>query len=708
MELLSPAGEYEAFLGAINARCDAVYLAGERFGARAYAQNFTDDEIIRAIDYAHLFGVKVYLTVNTLIKESEWQDVIDYVRKLYDAGLDGCIVQDLGLISSFSELFPNMECHISTQGFATGRFSARFYKSFGASRVVLARELSLDEISSVRENEGVEVEAFIHGAMCYAYSGNCLFSSCLGGRSGNRGRCAGPCRLEYRVISDGRVSDKGYFLSMKDQCALKLIPKLSDRNIDSLKIEGRMKKPEYAAFVTKTYRKYIDKYENDHDNYAVSEEDLNDLKHMYLRSKIGEGYFYKNNGKDMITVDSPSYNGNDEALMEKVRTDLIRNIRRIPVEGKVRVISEAKPELTLINGSTAVTVSLDDPVSFANNRAVSCDDIKKQISKMGDSPFVLNSIDVETDDRTFMPVSLLNELRRKAVAKLTEELKQKYLDERRIKKVSGSVFPDTQRPSFAVRPIVSVLTADQLSVLVSKRTDCYIAISPRLLLDESAGIDGMMADNVFLLELPLVMRDRDEQKVRTVIEKAVSLDFKGVICHNTEELGLVTSLGAGISVISGPGIYAWNKASVLAIRHFCDAMYAPLELSGNELKALNTEMYISVYGRMPLMNSANCLEKTAFSCKKEEGPGFLSLKDRKGVSFPVLRNCDFCFNTIYNSVPTSLLEEVNEGKIDRKYMSLSFTTEDKNMTGQVMDAFFWGKALPSGDYTRAYRRRGVE
>ena len=220
MELLSPAGNYKAFIGAINAGCDAVYLGGSKFGARAYADNFSDEEIIRAIKVAHLHDVKIYLTVNTLIKEREYKEVCDYIRPFYEAGLDACIVQDLGLISCFGTPFPNMECHISTQGFSTSIESVKMYKEMGAKRVVLARELSLDEIDYIKKNVDIELETFIHGAMCYSYSGQCLFSSCLGGRSGNRGRCAGPCRLPYSYLGNNKNSDalnEAFFLSMKDQ-----------------------------------------------------------------------------------------------------------------------------------------------------------------------------------------------------------------------------------------------------------------------------------------------------------------------------------------------------------------------------------------------------------------------------------------------------------------------------------------------------------
>ncbi|MBP5152122.1 MAG: U32 family peptidase, partial [Lachnospiraceae bacterium] len=331
MELLSPAGSYKGFMGALNAGCDAVYLGGTRFGARAYAENFTDEEIIKAIEYAHLFGVKIYLTVNTLIKESEFSDVLSYVDLFYKAGLDGCIVQDLGLISVFHDHFPLMECHISTQGFVTGTKGCRLFKALGASRVVLARELSLSEIRDIKSNVDVEIETFIHGAMCYSYSGNCLLSSCLGGRSGNRGRCAGPCRLEYSVIKDSFESAPGYYFSMKDQCALPILPKLLEAGIDSLKIEGRMKKPEYSAFTTYVYRKYMDSYHENKKTFKVSTEDLDNLRHMYLRSDFGTGYYDRENGREMITVGSPAYGGNDQDLMKDTAERFLETGRKLEV-----------------------------------------------------------------------------------------------------------------------------------------------------------------------------------------------------------------------------------------------------------------------------------------------------------------------------------------------------------------------------------------
>ncbi len=256
VELLAPAGDYACFMAAINAGADAVYLGGTKFGARAYANNFSQDEIAEALRVAHLFHRKIYLTVNTLVKESEMPELVPYIAPLYEAGLDGVIVQDIGVLKVLREHFPALALHASTQMTVTGVYGAQFVKSLGVSRVVPARELSLDEIRDIKEETGLEVECFIHGAMCYAYSGQCLFSSILGGRSGNRGRCAGPCRLPYTDENKKQL----YPLSLKDMYTLPMIPKLIEAGIDSFKIEGRMKKPEYVAGVTAVYRKYIDQY----------------------------------------------------------------------------------------------------------------------------------------------------------------------------------------------------------------------------------------------------------------------------------------------------------------------------------------------------------------------------------------------------------------------------------------------------------------
>ena len=341
VELLAPAGNYQAFIGAMNAGADAVYLGGEKFGARAYADNFTREEICKALRYAHIFGRKVYLTVNTLIKESEFSYLYDYLSPLYEAGLDGVIIQDLGVWQYIREVFPDMALHASTQMAITGEMGARFLKQIGAARIVPARELSLPEIQKIKKKTGLELECFIHGAMCYCYSGQCLFSSILGGRSGNRGRCAQPCRLPYQVSNwpDGLGAKTCYPLSLKDMCTIEFIPQLIEAGIDSFKIEGRMKKPEYAAGVTAIYRKYIDNYyRHGTEKYTVKDDDMDKLRRLYIRTEVQTGYYDKTNGKEMVTLEKPGYLGADETLCREIAEKYLQREVKYPVS--IRAVLE--------------------------------------------------------------------------------------------------------------------------------------------------------------------------------------------------------------------------------------------------------------------------------------------------------------------------------------------------------------------------------
>ena len=305
IEILSPAGSFTSFRAAIFSGADAVYAGGNRFGARAFAENFSDQELLEAIDYAHLHGKKFYLTVNTLIKEHEFPELHRYLEPLYRGGLDAVIVQDIGVVSYIRECFPELEIHASTQMTITGTPGARFLQNQGVTRVVPARELSLEEIRHMKAETGMEIECFVHGALCYCYSGQCLMSSLIGGRSGNRGQCAQPCRLPYSA-----EGSKGYLLSMKDICTLDLIPDFIEAGIDSFKIEGRMKKPEYVAGVTSMYRKYTDIYlQNGREGYKVSSEDKEQLMDLFNRGGFHTGYYFRKNGREMITWERPNHAG---------------------------------------------------------------------------------------------------------------------------------------------------------------------------------------------------------------------------------------------------------------------------------------------------------------------------------------------------------------------------------------------------------------
>lgn len=314
VEVLAPAGSYDIFTAVIAAGADAVYLGGDMFGARAFAGNFGRDELIRALDYAHIRDKKIYMTVNTLLKENELNSMlVDYIAPFYEAGLDAAIVQDMGVFMTLRENFPDLSLHASTQMTVTGSYGASLLEKMGASRVVTARELNFDEIRSIREKCSIEIESFVHGALCYCYSGQCLLSSMNGSRSGNRGRCAQPCRLPYDVYNmETRVNDKNslYALSPKDMCALDILPQIIGAGVNSLKIEGRMKNVTYAAGVTALYRKYTDMFlEVGADGYKVDSQDIKDLMDIYNRGEFTSGYYNRSKGREMMSVQRPNHMG---------------------------------------------------------------------------------------------------------------------------------------------------------------------------------------------------------------------------------------------------------------------------------------------------------------------------------------------------------------------------------------------------------------
>lgn len=699
MELLSPAGSYSALVGAINAGCDAVYLGGNKFGARAYAENFSLEEIIKAIEYAHLFNVKIYLTVNTLIKEREFKDCLDYIKPLYEAGLDGCIVQDLGLIKVFSEVFPNMECHISTQGFVTGIEAVKFYKSLGAKRVVLARELSLKEIKEIKSSVDIEIETFIHGAMCYSYSGECLFSSCLGGRSGNRGRCAGPCRQPYSFVENKKVYKENYLLSMKDQCTLDILPKLIEAGIDSLKIEGRMKKPEYTAYVTSVYRKYIDLYNKNPKEYQVSKKDFEDLKHIYLRSEIGNGYYFKNNGKDMISLKNPGYNGNDEYLMEKVRKDYLSKGKKLKVNIYSKASKEGEFSLTVNCGEEYVTIS-KNIVSPAQNRPTENSEIIKQLNKLGDTNFEAENVFSECDENIFIPIKFLNEIRREAILHLQSQILSKYKNREKLNLETNIV----KRKQYSIEnPLVFVHTIEQYKIISSFNRKINPIIPFELFSKEKEDFK-----NAFLA-LPDVARNKDHEYLEKAIKAVLNKMALGLFVRNFEELGYLISKNYDGPLIFSHDIYGFNKEAVNEINCLCDAFILPLELNKHEIKEVyNEKGYIFAYGKMPLMHTANCILKTQNDCKKGQGDTFYYIKDRTGVNFPFYRNCDVCSNTIFNSIPTCLYSELNNGFFDINHIFLFLSDEDSKETLKVLSLFFEGKGNVPKDITKAYYNRGVE
>ncbi|MBR1477923.1 MAG: U32 family peptidase [Lachnospiraceae bacterium] len=760
VELLSPCGNIKSFYGAIKAGADAVYLGGDRFGARAYADNFTTDEIIQAVRYAHLLKKRVYLTLNTLIKEREFKDIKAFLSPLYEAGLDGVIIQDMGVLPYLRDSFEGFSLHASTQMTITSKYGAELLKSVGVCRIVPARELSLDEIKILKET-GLEIEAFIHGAMCYAYSGQCLFSSALGGRSGNRGRCAGPCRLPYKKPDSRENMGEFYPLSLKDMSTLEYIPELIEAGIDSFKIEGRMKSPEYSAGVTAIYRKYIDRYyelKEKHDSdldeikgsFHIESNDLHALSHLYIRKERESGYYHRHNGREMVTLSAPNYNGNDEELINKIEEKYLKDISKLPIYMKVEFITGKEAFLELIyksdTGTSSVSVT-GDMVQKAASRPIDCENVLKQLLKLGETPFFAEKKDIEVNlsEDAFYPLKAINELRRAGINALLLEITEK------------NGFPFTREASFKTeyKEDVSALSIDNRknSILsVSVRTKEQLDAISLLVAEGSADIGRIYINSDILwrlseadikdifgklkgeaesiLSLPYIIRAADEgflAKIKEILSYNLKA-FTGILAHSVDGLHLATiyremlkSADYELKIYADAGLYIWNNEALreyMSDRIKIDGFTYPYELNRYELSDIDAntaENEIVAYGRIPLMFSANCVEKTDKKCYNDKNVHLSSLTDRMNKGLDIEINCIHCMNVIYNSVPTSLHKELISQTVPRTdSIRLDFTVESGEEAKKI--ALYFGglkntpdkKALPPyKEYTASYFKHGV-
>lgn len=699
-ELLAPAGSLEILKGVIESGADAVYVGGSMFGARAYANNFTEEELLEAIDFAHLRGVKVYLTVNTLIKNSEFSKLYDYLLPYYKRGLDAVIVQDLGVVKAIHEYFPSMEIHTSTQMTVTGADGVRFLSQFGVTRVVMAREVSLAEMKRIHEETGMELEAFVHGALCYSYSGQCLFSSILGGRSGNRGRCAQPCRLPYTV--EGKKDE--YILSLKDMCGIKALDKLHDAGVYSLKIEGRMKQLEYACGVVKYYRSYIDSKK------PVSDADYDRIKALGNRCGFTDRYYFDHNGSDMVTYVKPNFVSNAaEPSPEK---------RKLSIEGEL-VLREGEPgSLTVKRGDVTYKASIE-PVSAALKAPLDKKAAIDRINKTGDTDFEFSHIKAEIGENVFVPNGALNKLRRDAISGLCDKLLKKYYrnDARYADMSRLTVLPEHVVKSNAAHDeaindytiICSCMTRAQLDTLIGY--ECFDVFYLDFDMYDRKTLIQQFADDVksltkrnkkVYLMLPTIFRADSSDYFVSIAKELDKVSFEGFVVKNYEELYLTENLFIDKKIILDHNMYTFNDVSKSAFfEHGVSGDTVPLELNSKEIMHRNNiGSQMIVYGYYPLMTTANCVHKNTKGCDKKQK--LIYLKDRYNKSFAVCNNCKECYNTIYNSLPTMLTKNI--GKLKEagiRSFRYSFTIETPKQIKAVMDD-------KVAEYTNGHYKRGVE
>lgn len=699
-ELLAPAGNLEIFKGVIESGADAVYVGGSMFGARAYANNFTEEELLEAIDFAHLRGVKVYLTVNTLIKNSEFSKLYDYLLVYYKRGLDAVIVQDIGVVKAIHEYFPSMEIHTSTQMTVTGADGVRFLSQFGVTRVVMAREVSLAEMKRIHEETGMELEAFVHGALCYSYSGQCLFSSILGGRSGNRGRCAQPCRLPYTV--EGKKDE--YILSLKDMCGIKALDKLHDAGVYSLKIEGRMKQLEYACGVVKYYRSYIDSMK------PVSDADYDRIKALGNRCGFTDRYYFDHNGSDMVTYVKPNFVSNAaEPSPEK---------RKLSIEGEL-VLREGEPGSLTVKRGDVTYKALIEPVSAALKAPLDKKAAIDRINKTGDTDFEFSHIKAQIGENVFVPNGALNKLRRDAISGLCDKLLKKYYrndaryaDMSRLTALPEHVVKSDAAHDEAINDyttICSCMTRAQLDTLIGY--ECFDVFYLDFDMYDRNTLIQQFADDVkclikrnkkVYLMLPTIFRADSSDYFVSIAKELDKVSFEGFVVKNYEELYLTENLFTGKKVILDHNMYTFNDVSKSAFfEHGVSGDTVPLELNSKEIMHRNNiGSQMIVYGYYPLMTTANCVHKNTKGCDKKQK--LIYLKDRYNKSFAVCNNCKECYNTIYNSLPTMLTKNI--GKLKEagiRSFRYSFTIETPKQIKAVMDD-------KVAEYTNGHYKRGVE
>ena len=800
VEILAPAGSMECLKAAIAAGADAVYTGGALFGARAYAHNLTEEELLEAIDYVHLHGRRLYLTVNTLIKDREMEkQMYDYLLPYYRQGLDAVIVQDIGLFRFIRKHFPDLPIHASTQMTLTGVDGAKFLEKEGAQRIVTSRELSMAEVKKIADETELEIESFVHGALCYCYSGQCLFSSFIGGRSGNRGQCAQPCRLLYRTPEAKRPQ---YLLSLKDICTLELIPEMIESGIYSFKIEGRMKKPEYAAAVAFQYRKYADLYlkyyeecpaEEDPAAYAmkkyrVREEDRQMLLDLYNRGGFHTGYYHTQNGREMISLNRPNHAGvpavkvlakkgrnvtakaltdlypqdiielpmrkgrekvdnytckdavrkgmnvqipvfadtpfkRDEIWMRTRNSTLIDTLREEFVNGKIkericgtfRLYPQEKATLTVKCRDAEITVA-GEKAQEALSQPMSRERIEKQLRKTGNTEFEFSFLKAEIGEKVFLPMQSLNELRREALETLEKVICEKY---RRSGEVKD---PEEDKTELSMEEEVlsgwtaSVRTAEQMEVILEEEAigriyvDC--TMFPRIW-EKDSYVEWITkvhaAGKEIYLVMPYIFRERTRKQYEAAYNRIFGAGWDGILIANYESFAFLKEHGYTGRIMTDYNLYEFNQES----RKFWKEkgvfeFTAPVELTERELQDLRVkDGEVIVYGYLPMMISAGCIQKTTRGCLKKSGQ--TTITDRYRNPFVVKNECDYCYNILYNYVPLYLGDRMEEVyQIGPGRIRLMFTTERQQEVRQILSAYFEGKELPEGTYTRGHWKRGIK
>ncbi len=678
-EVLAPVGSKDSLVAAVRSGADAVYLGAKEFSARRNAENFSEEELLSAIEYCHIRGVKVYLTLNIMLLQSELLSALQLVKNAARMGIDAVIVQDLGIVSLIRKSIPDLPIHASTQMSVHTPSALEPLKKLGISRVVVSRELSFGAISEICTEASrldMTVEVFVHGALCMSVSGQCLLSAVLGGRSGNRGLCAGPCRLPFSA-----KNGTGYDLSLKDLSLFGYIDNLQSVGVASLKIEGRMKRPEYVAAAVSACRSACD-------SGGVPEDLEKALKNVFSRSGFTDGYFTDTIGKEMFGIRTKEDVVSANNAFPTIHS-LYRNERQSVAISAKAVIESNKPiKLTLFDGINRIEVEGEIP-SLAKSKPADEQSIIASLSKLGGTPYYMNDIEIHIDNNLYISAAALNSLRRDGIEALNIARSKVHSYQIYDIKTETEDIPHKNKPSLIARFKNYEQIPDSLDGIDG------------IILPIECDLPEKLPENVYLIaDIPRGILS--EEYISKRLELLSDMGFVGAYCGNIAAIPL--ALKAGLKIIGGIGLNVANSQNISVLNQLgAEAITLSPELTLNDCTRLSSPLPkgIFAYGRLPLMLTRNCPIKNGMSCN--ECNRTQQLTDRKNIEFPI--HCRLGFSEMLNSLPIWLADRLNETR-GLDYLLLYFTDEAKEDISKIINMYKKGESPPA-KYTRGLYYRNL-